>query len=80
MQVVGAFKPHPGIYLRAAGILRLEANECLMVSADSFDVMRAKACGYRGAFVNRHGLPYEESPHQPDVVVQDFKGLADVFV
>lgn len=80
VQVVGAFKPHPGIYLRAAGILRLEPNECLMVSANSFDVMGARACGYRGAFVNRYGLPYEDTPYQPDVVVKDFKELADALV
>jgi 2-haloacid dehalogenase len=80
VQVVGAFKPHPGIYLRAAGILRLEVNECLMVSANSFDVMGARACGYRGAFVNRYGLPYEDTPYQPDVVVKDFKELADALL
>jgi len=80
VQVVGAFKPHPGVYLRAAAILRLEADECLMVSANSFDVMGARACGYRGAFVNRYGLPYEDTPYQPDVVVKDFKELADALV
>jgi 2-haloacid dehalogenase len=80
VQVVGAFKPHPGIYLRAAGLLRLEANQCLMVSANSFDVMGARACGYRGAFVNRYGLPYEDSPYQPDVVVRDFEELAGVLL
>lgn len=80
VQVVGAFKPHPGIYLRAAGLLRLELNECLMVSANSYDVMGARACGYRGAYVNRYGLPYEDSPYRPDVVVKDFKELADVLL
>jgi 2-haloacid dehalogenase len=80
VQVVGAFKPHPGIYLRAAGILGLEVNECLMVSANSFDVMGARACGYRGAFVNRYGVPYEDTPYQPDVVVKDFKELAEVLL
>jgi len=80
VQVVGAFKPHPGVYLRAAGILRLGPNECLMVSANSFDVMGARACGYRGAFVNRYGLPYEDTPYQPDVVVKDFKELADALL
>ena len=80
VQVVGAFKPYPGVYLRAAGILRLEPNECLMVSANSFDVMGARACGYRGAFVNRYGLPYEDTPYRPDVVVKDFKELADALV
>jgi len=80
VQVVGAFKPHPGVYLRTAAILGREMRECLMVSAHSFDVMGAKACGYRGAFVNRYGLPYEDSPYQPDVVVKDFKELADVLL
>jgi 2-haloacid dehalogenase len=80
VQVVGAFKPHPGVYLRAAAILGREMRECLMASAHSFDVMGAKACGYRGAFVTRYGLPYEDSPYQPDVVVKDFKELADVLL
>ena len=80
VQVVGAFKPHPGVYLRAAAILGREMRECLMASAHSFDVMGAKACGYRGAFVTRYGLPYEDSPYQPDVVVKGFKELADVLL
>jgi len=80
VQVVGAFKPHPGIYLRAAAILGREMRECLMVSAHSFDVMGAKACGFRGAFVNRYTLPYEDTPYQPDVVVKDFIELAKVLL
>jgi len=67
VQVAGAFKPHPGVYLRAASLLELEAGECMMVSANSFDVMGARACGFRGAFVNRYGLPYEDTPFRPDV-------------
>ena len=77
VQVVGAFKPHPGVYRRAAHILGLEIGECLMVSANSFDVMGARACGMRGAFVNRYALPYEDSPHVPDVTVTNFTELAD---
>ncbi len=80
VQVVGAFKPHPGVYRRAAHILGLEIGECLMVSANSFDVMGARACGMRGAFVNRYGLPYEDSPHVPDVTVTDFTELADALL
>jgi 2-haloacid dehalogenase len=48
-----------------------------MVSANSFDVMGARACGMRGAFVNRYALPYEDSPHVPDVTVTNFTELAD---
>jgi 2-haloacid dehalogenase len=77
VQVAGAFKPHPGVYRRAAGLLGREVGECLMVSANSFDVLGARACGFRGAFVNRYGLPYEDTPYQPDVTVRDFTELAD---
>jgi 2-haloacid dehalogenase len=51
-----------------------------MVSANSFDVMGARACGFRGAFVNRYRLPYENSPYQPDILVQNFTELADVLL
>jgi len=72
---VGAFKPHPAVYRGAARKLELEVNECIMVSANSFDIMGARACGYRGAFVNRYKLPYEDTPYQPDVTVNDFTEL-----
>ncbi len=77
---VGAFKPHPAVYRGAAGQLGLEVNTCLMVSANSFDVMGARACGYSGAFVNRYSLPYEDTPYQPDVIVPDFTALADALL
>jgi len=80
VDAVGAFKPHPGVYRRAAGFIGLEVNECLMVSANSFDVMGARSCGYRGAYVNRYGLPYEDTHYQPDLTVLDFRELVDVLV
>jgi len=80
VQVAGAFKPHPGVYRRAAGILGLEVGQCLMVSANSFDVMGARMCGFRGAFVNRGQLPYEDTDYQPDVTVADFTELADALL
>jgi len=74
---VGAFKPHPAVYRGAAVQLRLEPAECLMVSANSFDVLGARACGFRGAYVNRNGLPYEDSLLQPDLTVPSFTELAE---
>lgn len=73
----GAFKPHPAVYRSAAGKLGYEVNECMMVSANSFDVMGARACGYRGVYVNRYNLPYEDTHFQPDMTVEDFTELAD---
>jgi 2-haloacid dehalogenase len=77
---VGAFKPHPGVYRHAATRLGLEPGECLMVSANSFDVLGARACGFRAAFVNRQNAPYEDSPLQPDVTVPSFTELAEVLL
>lgn len=73
----GAFKPHPAVYRRAAGLLGLEVGECLMVSSNSFDVMGGRACGFRGAYVNRYELPYEDTPYRADVTVPDFDALAE---
>ena len=77
---VGAFKPHPAVYRHAAGKLSLEPGECLMVSANSFDVLGARASGYRAAFVNRRDLPYEDSPLQPDLTVPSFTELAETLL
>lgn len=76
VEQVGAFKPHPGVYRRAAVVLGLEVGECMMVSAHPFDLVGARACGYRAAYVNRYGLPYEDSSFQPDARVKDFTELA----
>jgi len=37
-------------------------------------------CGFRGIFVNREDLPYEDTPYQPDLTVADFTELADVLL
>ena len=80
VEEVGAFKPHPGVYRRAATLLELEVGQCMMVSANSFDVLGARACGMRGTFVNRNVLPYEETPYRPDVEVGDFTELAEALL
>ncbi len=77
VQEGGAFKPHPGVYRAAARILESEPHNIMMVAAHSFDIMGARASGYRGAFVNRYALPFEETPYQPDLVVDDFSQLGD---
>ena len=76
---VGAFKPHPGVYRRAAQILKSEPAQLMMVSSHPFDVAGARACGYRGAFVNRYGSPVDER-FPPDIEVPDFSGLADTLL
>ena len=73
---VGAFKPSPGIYRKAVQRLGCEPSEIMMVAAHSFDILGAQACGFRAAYVNRYGLPTEESEYQPEIIVGDFEELA----
>lgn len=80
VEAVGAFKPHPGVYRKGAALLGLEVGQCLMVSANSFDVMGARMCGLRGAFVNRYNLPYEDTPFVPDLTVANFDELVTALV
>lgn len=80
VEEVGAFKPHPGVYRKGAALLGLEVGECMMVSANSFDVMGARMCGLRGAFVNRDNLPYEDTPFVPDIVASNFHELVPKFL
>ena len=76
VQKAGVFKPHPAVYRTGATLLGLEPHQIMMVAAHAFDIMGARACGYRGAYVNRYRLPYEESPHRLDLEVRDFVELA----
>ena len=77
----GAFKPHPAVYRSAARMLDADPSRIMMVAAHSFDIMGARACGFRGAYVNRYSLPYEDTiQYTPDIVVGDFNQLADVLL
>ena len=76
VQEAGAFKPHPSVYRTAARILESEPDQIMMVTAHSIDVIGARSCGYRGAFVNRYKLPFEETIYQPDVTTCDLRELA----
>jgi 2-haloacid dehalogenase len=80
VDTVGVFKPHPAVYRRAAAEMALEPQQVLMVSSNSFDVMGARTCAMRGAYVDREGLPYEDSPYLPDLTVRDFRELASALL
>ena len=76
VEQVGAFKPAPGIYRKALQRLGCEPGEIMMVAAHAFDILGARACGFRAAYVNRYKLPTDDSEYQPDIIVDDFVELA----
>lgn len=81
-ETVGQFKPHPAVYRFAAKELNLEPGQIMMVAAHSFDTLGARISGYRGAYVDRYDLPYDESEvyklHMPDYTTKNFPELCDL--
>jgi 2-haloacid dehalogenase len=81
-ETVGQFKPHPAVYRFAAKKLNLEPRQIMMVAAHSFDTLGARISGYRGAYVNRYDLPYDEPEfyelYMPDYTTKNFPELCDL--
>ena len=81
VQEAGYFKPHFATYAAAEAIINdrwphIERASVLFVANHAFDCIGAKAHGFRTAFIDRRRRPFGQSPHQPDLVVADFAGLA----
>jgi len=67
-------------YTRAAELMSVRMEEVLFVANHAFDCIGAKSAGMHSAFIDRRQRPFGGTPHQPDVVVQDMKSLADLIV
>jgi len=78
VQAAGNFKPHRSTYTKAGEITGLAPENMLFVANHAFDCIGAKSCGIRTAFIDRRKRPFGHTPHQPDLVIADFKELADV--
>ena len=78
VQEAGCFKPAWQTYARAQELIGLDRSRLLFVANHAFDCIGAKSFGMRTAFIDRRGRPFGETPHQPDLVVADFKELAEV--
>ena len=78
VQEAGYFKPHWKSYAKAEEILDEERTSILFVANHPFDCIGAKAFGMRTAFIDRRKRPFGQEPQQPDIIVADFKELADV--
>ena len=73
----GSFKPHVATYRTAAELVGLAPEAILFVANHAFDCVGAKAYGMRTCFVDRRKRPFGEWPYQPDLIVADFKELAE---
>lgn len=77
------FKPDPGMYLGAAGMLDLKPEEVMMVAAHKPDLRAAAKCGLKTAFVKRPlehgrgGTPDLASEPEFTFNAESFLDLAD---
>jgi 2-haloacid dehalogenase len=78
VQEAGYFKPHWRTYAKAEELLGVDRSSILFVANHAFDCIGAKAYGMRTAFIDRRKRPFGETPHQPDLIVADFRELAAV--
>ncbi len=61
-------------------MLNKNVEEIMMVASHSFDIIGAKACGYKGAYINRYDLPVEDLNYSPDITVMDFYEFTNFLV
>ena len=64
------------VYARAAEIVGVDRTACVLVANHAFDCVGAKACGMRTVFIDRRRRPFGETPHRPDLIVDDMRALA----
>ena len=76
VEEAGYFKPHFATYAKACEILGEDPSRILFVANHAFDCIGAKASGMRAAFIDRRKRPFSETPHVPDLIVEDFQALA----
>ena len=82
-ELFGHYKRDPEVYLGAARLLDLRPDEVMLVAAHVGDLLGARACGLRTAYVFRPlefgpDTAREAQPDPPfDIVARDFADLAD---
>lgn len=69
VDAVRTYKPSPAVYALGPQRLGVPKEEVAFVSSNSFDVIGAKAFGYRVCWVNRAGAPLDELGVVPDATV-----------
>lgn len=79
VEQAGCYKPDLRVYRRAAELLSLDAGAILHVAAHAWDVRAAQTAGMRGAYVDRHGIPYAPfTDARPDLETATLPELAAI--
>lgn len=74
---VRAYKPDPRVYRLVPQQLGVAVEDVVFISSNAWDVVGALAFGFRCAWLNRSGAPFEVMGLQPDWVLHSLSDLAD---
>jgi 2-haloacid dehalogenase len=77
VDAVKLYKPSPEVYRLAPKRMRLQKNEILFVSSNSFDVMGSQNFGFKVCWINRTGVPLDPLGLKPELVVKSFDELVE---
>jgi 2-haloacid dehalogenase len=69
------YKPSPRVYALATKRLQLAPSQIGFVSANGWDAVGAKACGFTVWWINRAGLPIDRHGPAPDSVIGELGEL-----
>ena len=79
VEQAGCYKPDLRVYRKAAELLSADSREILHVAAHAWDIRAAKVSGMRGAYVDRHGIPYAPfTEERADIETANLPELADI--
>ncbi len=79
VEQAGCYKPDLRVYRRAAELLGAETGGILHVAAHAWDIRAAQTAGMRGAYVDRHGIPYAPfTSERPDIETANLPELAAI--
>lgn len=77
VEQAGCYKPDLRVYRRAAQLLSLDAAAILHIAAHAWDIRAAQTAGMRGAYIDRHGIPYAPfTAARPDLETATLPELA----
>lgn len=77
---IGTFKPDPAVYEYLVAAVKAPREMIWLISSNPFDVIGAKACGVRAAWVQRDAKRvFDPWEYPPDVIVRTLSELKSVW-
>ena len=77
VEQAGCYKPDQRVYRKATELLGVDASSVLHVAAHAWDIRAAQVAGMRGAYIDRHNIPFAPfTEERPDLETTNLPELA----